>query len=184
MHSMTANNLRNAHGCEAMARMRYEIWGDVAQKEGFPNVARLFRAIAAAEAVHASSHFEEIAGEMGDHLCASIGVFGIGSTSQNLEGAIAGETYEITEMYPAYLNTARLQQESGAQRSFNSALEAEKTHLGLYRKAKQAVDNRREDMELGPVQVCQACGLTSESEIPGKCPSCLAGREHFRTFSP
>jgi rubrerythrin len=184
MHSLTASNLRNAHGCEAMARMRYEIWGDIAQKEGFPNVARLFRAIAAAEAVHASSHFEELEAEKGDYLCASMATFGSGSTSQNLAGGIAGETYEITEMYPAYLEIAKSQEERGAQRSFNSALEGEKTHLGLYRKAKQAVDSLHQDLKLGPVQVCLACGRTSEGEIPERCPTCLAPREHFRTFSP
>jgi rubrerythrin len=76
MHPMTAANLRNAHGGESMAHMRYMIWGSRAEKEGYGNVARLFRTIASAETVHASNHFRELKDEAGDELCASKAVFG------------------------------------------------------------------------------------------------------------
>jgi len=91
--------------------MRYLIWGDLAEKQGFPNVARLFRSIASAETVHATNHFRELKGQFGDALCSSMAVFGVGTTSQNLQGGIEGETYEISEMYPTYLETAKYQSE-------------------------------------------------------------------------
>lgn len=182
MHPITAANLRNAHGGESMAHMRYMVWGDRAEEEGFPNIARLFRAITLAEKVHASNHFRELGKELGDHLCASMAVFGLGNTSQNLQGGIMGETYEINEMYPTYLETAKFQQEGGAQLSFHYALSAEKTHAALFQKAKRAVDSGR-DVELGPVQICLVCGWTYEGDMPDRCPICGATREKFRTFA-
>lgn len=181
MHPMTASNLRSAYGGESMAHMRYGIWGDRAQKDGFPNTARLFRAIAAAETIHAGNHFRELGKEAGDYLCASGGVFGLGSTSQNLQGGINGETFEIDEMYPVYLEGAKFQGEKGAERSFHYALSAEKTHAALFRKAKEAVDGGS-DVKLGPVHVCPVCGWTHEGELPDTCPICGAKKEMFRTF--
>jgi rubrerythrin len=121
MHPMTAANLRSAHGGESMAHMRYGVWGDKAVKDGLPNVARLFRAISSAETVHASNHLRELGKEAGEFLCASAAVFGLGTTSQNLQGGINGETFEIDEMYPVYLEGAKFQQEKGAARSFTYA---------------------------------------------------------------
>ena len=183
MRSITAANLRNAHGGESMAHMRYQIWGDKADEEGYANVARLFRAISHAETIHARNHFRELKDEAGDSLCASMAVFGLGSTSQNLQGGINGETYEITEMYPTYLETAKFQAEKGAQLSFHYALSAEKTHVALFRKAKQTLDSSKKDVDLGPIQVCEVCGWTSEGDIPDKCPICGATREKFKTFA-
>ena len=182
MHPMTAANLRNAHGGESMAHMRYGVWGDKAAKDGFPNTARLFKAIALAETIHASSHFRELGDEAGDFLCASMAVFGLGTTSQNLQGGINGETFEITEMYPVYLESAKFQKEKGAERSFNYALSAEKTHAALFQKAKEAVDAGR-DVELGPVHVCSVCGWTHEGELPDTCPICGAKKDKFQTFA-
>src|SRR3990172_7372064 len=152
MHAMTASNLRNAHGGESMAHMRYKVWSDVALREGLPNIARLFRAISAAEIAHATGHFREIGSQPGDSLCASMSVFGLGGTSQNLQCGINGETYEITEMYPTFLETARLQGEKGAQLSFHYALSGEKTHAALFQKARAALDSTGRDATLGPVQ--------------------------------
>ena len=183
MHSITAANLRNAYGGESMAHMRYQIWGDKAEQEGYRNVARLFRAIAQAETIHATNHFRELKNEVGDSLCASMAVFGLGSTSQNLQGGIDGETYEITEMYPTYLETAKFQAEKGAQLSFHYALSAEKTHAALFQKAKQALDSAKKDVDLGPIQICEVCGWTHEGDIPNKCPICGASKEKFQTFA-
>jgi rubrerythrin len=110
-------------------------------------------------------------------------VFGLGSTSQNLQGGIDGETYEITEMYPTYLEAAKFQGEEGARLSFYYALSGEKTHAALFQKAKKAIDSTRKDMALGPVQVCDVCGWTYEGEIPDKCPICGAAKEKFQTFA-
>jgi rubrerythrin len=182
MHAITAANLRNAHGGESMAHMRYLAWGGRAEKEGFPNIARLFRAIASAETVHANNHFQELKEQFGDSLCASMAVFGLGSMSQNLQGGIMGETYEITEMYPTYLKTAQFQKEKGAELSFHYALEGEQTHRALFQKAKDAVDSSGKDVALGPMQVCTVCGWTHEGDIPEKCPICGATSDKFETF--
>ena len=137
MHAITAGNLRNAHGGESMAHMRYKVWGDVAQREGFQNVARLFRAISSAETIHATNHFLELKSEAGDSLCASMAVFGLGSTSQNLQGGINGETYEITEMYPTYLETAKFQGEKGRSRVSIMPFRLRKRMLPYFRKLRQ-----------------------------------------------
>jgi len=183
MHAITAANLRNAYGGESMAHMRYGIWGEVAGQEGFKNVARLFQAISSAEIIHASNHFRELKNEVGDSLCASMAVFGVGDTSQNLQGGIDGETYEVNEMYPTYLETAKFQAEKGAQRSFYYALSAEKTHAALFQKAKLAIDSDRKDVALGTIQICTVCGWTHEGDIPDKCPICGVSKDKFQTFA-
>ncbi|MBI4289170.1 MAG: rubrerythrin family protein [Chloroflexi bacterium] len=183
MHAITAANLHNAYGGESMAHMRYKTWGDVAKQEGLPNVARLFRAIAAAEVIHANSHFKAMKEQAGDWLCTSMAVFGIGASSQNLQGAINGETYEITEMYPTFLETAKLQGEKGAQLSFHYALASEKTHAALFQKAKAALDSTKHDAPLGAVHICDVCGWTVEGDIPDVCPVCGAKRDKFTSFA-
>jgi rubrerythrin len=105
----------------------------------------------------------------------------IRGTTDNLQVAINGETYEVNEMYPAYKAVAELQEEKGAQRSANWALQAEKVHAGMYQKAKQAVE-RKEDIALGPVFICEACGYTVEGSAPDRCPICGASKEKFRKF--
>ncbi len=182
MHAITAANLRNAHGGESMAHMRYIVWGDHARKEGFTNVARLFKAISSAETVHASNHFRELKEQIGDALCASMSVFGLSDTSQNLQGGINGETYEINEMYPTYLETAKFQGEKGAQQSFHYSLSAEKEHAAMFKKAKQFIDSGK-DAELGPVHVCLVCGWTHEGDLPEVCPICGVKSDQFKTFA-
>jgi rubrerythrin len=182
MHDITAANLHNAYGGESMAHMRYGTWGDKAEQDGFPNTARLFRAITFAERIHANNHFRELKDQAGGFVCNSAAVFGLGSTSQNLQGGIDGETFEINEMYPTYLETAKFQGEKGAQQSFFYALSAEKTHAAFFQKAKAAVDSGK-DVKLGPMQICTVCGYTLEGDAPDKCPICGAKKEKFRTFA-
>ena len=182
MHDMTAANLRSAYGGESMAHMRYGTWAGKAEEDGFPNVARLFRAIAFAEEVHANNHFRVLADEAGDFLVTSGAGFGLAGTSQNLQGAIDGEMFEVTEMYPTYKQTAEFQDERKAVVSFNYALEAEKIHAAMYQTAKDSVDAGN-DIDLGPVQVCDNCGYTHEGDIPDKCPICKLGPDRFRTFA-
>jgi rubrerythrin len=182
MHDMTAGNLRSAHGGESMAHMRYAIWAEQAQREGFANVARLFRAISFAEQVHATGHFKALRNEGGAFAVTAAGGFGLGATSDNLAGAIEGELFEIREMYPAYLEVARMQGERRAVTSMTYAVEAEKIHAALYARAKKAVDAGK-DPALKTVQICEVCGHTVEGDAPGVCPICKAKARAFRAFA-
>jgi rubrerythrin len=110
-----------------------------------------------------------------------LGMFIPGSTSEDLQASIDGETFEINEMYPAYKAVAQFQGEKGAEVSFNWALEAEKIHANLYQKVKQAVDQGK-DVNLGPIQICSVCGYTVEGDAPEKCPICGTTKEKFRDF--
>lgn len=167
MHKMTESNLLAAFAGESQAHMRYMIFAERARKEGFPNIARLFEAIAFAEQVHATNHLRELGLVKG--------------SVENLQEAIDGETHEVLEMYPVYQNTAEFQQEPGAVRSTTYALEAEKIHAVLYGKAKAAAQNGQ-DLEAGTVQICDVCGHTTIGEAPDKCPVCGAPRKRFRAF--
>ena len=181
MHAMTAANLRSAYAGESMAHMRYLLWGERAEKDGFPNVGRMFKAIAYAEQCHATNHFRALAGEAGPFDVTGGGVFGLDGTSEALQGGIDGETFEIEEMYPAYLEVATFQGERDAQQSFHYALEAEKIHADWYVKAKHAVDAGK-DVDLGTVRICKVCGYTIEGGAPDYCPICGAKADAFVAF--
>jgi rubrerythrin len=161
--------------------MRYLHWGQTAQKEGFPNTAKLFEAIAYAESVHAYNHFREIGGETGDATVTAGAVFGNNKTIDNLQGAINGELHEVEQMYPVYLNTAEFQEEAGAKRSFHYALEAEKKHAELFAKAQEAVKEGK-DIPLNAVYICPICGHTILEEAPDQCPVCGAKKEMYNKF--
>ena len=167
MRKMTEANLNTAYAGESMAHMRYSIYADVADSEGRPNIAKLFRAIAHAEMVHATNHYRELGA--------------IDSSVQNLQVAIDGETYEVEDMYPAYRTVAELQGEKGARRSTDWAWQAEQIHAAMYQKAKQAVESGK-DIELGPVFICEVCGHTVEGEAPERCPVCQAPKVKFKEF--
>jgi len=165
--SMTEGNLESAFAGESQAHMRYLIFADRAEKEGYANVARLFRAIAYAEQVHATNHYKELGG--------------INTSAENLQAAIDGETHEVNEMYPAYRAVAELEEEKGAIRSTSWALEAEKIHAQMYKEAEGAVE-KGVDPELGAIYICQVCGHTAEGEPPEKCPVCGAKRQKYVKF--
>jgi rubrerythrin len=180
VREMTENNLQSAFSGESQAHLRYTIYAEKAEEEGYPNVKRLFRAIAFAERVHAANHYRYIISK-GNCVTISKGVFGAKNTSESLQAGIDGETYEINEMYPAYQAVAKAQHEKGAEISFTWALEAEKMHAEFYKKAKQAVDAGK-DIDLGTVQICEVCGYTLEGDTPERCPICRAKKERFREF--
>lgn len=167
MRRMTEEGLRAAFAGESQAHMRYLIFAQKAEEEGYPNIARLFRAISFAEQVHATNHFRTL----GD----------LGSSADNLDAAIGGETFEVEEMYPAYDAVAELQGEKEARRSIHYALEAEKIHAAMYSKAKEAVKSGK-DLEVGKIYICSVCGYTGEGEPPDRCPICGATKDKFRTF--
>lgn len=167
MRKMTKQNLENAFAGESMAHMRYLIFAKKAEKDGMPNLARLFRAIAYAEQVHATNHYHEL------------GM--LKESTDNLQTCIDGEHYEVEEMYPAYKTVAELQNEQGAVRSTHYALEAEKIHEAMYQEAKQTVAAGN-NIEIGPVSICPVCGYTVEGEVPEACPICRAPGKSFRKF--
>jgi rubrerythrin len=167
MRKMSQSNLEAAFAGESQAHMKYLLFADQAEKEGLPNVARLFRAISFAEQVHASNHLHTL-GQ-------------VGTTVDNLQAAIGGETYEVEEMYPAFRAVAELQEEKQAVRSHSAALEAEKVHAGLYEKARQAVVSGK-DAAVGNLYICEVCGWTVEGEAPERCPICGAPQDKFRAF--
>lgn len=180
-NAMTSDFLHSAYGGESMAHMRYLIWSDMAKKEGFPNIAKLFEAISYAEQVHASNHFREIGGITADATVTSGGVFSSNKTVDNLQGAINGELHEVEQMYPVYLNAAEFQNEAGAKRSFHFALEAEKIHAQLFKQA-QAAAKEDKDMELKAVYICPVCGHTILDGAPDNCPVCGAKKEMYHKF--
>lgn len=167
MRKMTEANLKDAFAGESQAHMRYLIFAEVAEGERRPNLARLFRAIAYAEQVHATNHLREL---------------GLVRTSpDNLQEAIGGETFEVGEMYPAYHAVAELQGEKGAMRSTHYALEAERIHAAMYTKAREAA-LAGTDIQIGRIQICEVCGHTVEGEAPERCPICQAPRAKFKAF--
>ncbi|MBN2092233.1 rubrerythrin family protein [candidate division KSB1 bacterium] len=167
MHAMTKANLEAAFAGESQAHMKYLIFADQAEKDGFPNTARLFRANAYAEQVHATSHFKVLKK--------------LSTTDNNLTVGIDGETFEIEEMYPAYMTVAEMQAESGALRSTKWAREAEKVHAEMYTDAKKSVSEGK-DAPIGRMHVCSVCGWTGEGEAPDNCPLCNAKKELFASF--
>jgi len=174
---MTKDALMSAFGGESMAHMRYLIFAEIAEKEGFRNVARLFRAIAFSEQVHARNHYDRLRALHEDAKVVAGALFGPGNTSKNLDLAIKGEEFEVNEMYPAYINLARLQGEKGAEISFTWAYEAEKIHAQLYSEAKQSVAQGRDRTLRGYVWICSICGHTYVGEEPPeKRPSVVRRR--------
>jgi rubrerythrin len=167
MHKMTQSNLEAAFSGESQAHMKYLIFADKAENEGLPEIARLFRAVSFAEQVHATGHFRTL-GE-------------IGTTEENLKAAIGGETYEVEEMYPAFIAVAQVQEEKNATRSNEWAMEAEKVHAGLYEQARQAV-LAGQDAKVNTIHVCEVCGWTVEGDAPDRCPLCGAKQEKFHAF--
>lgn len=178
---MTSDFLHSAYGGESLAHMRYLTWGKMAVKEGFPNIGKLFEAIAYAEQVHADNHFKEIGGETKDATVTAGGVFGTGKTVDNLQGAINGELHEVEQMYPVYLNAALFQEEKGAERSFHFALEAEKIHVDLFQRAQDAAREGK-DIELKSVHICPICGHTVLDNAPDVCPVCGAKKAVYVEF--
>lgn len=154
--------LKEAFSGESQANRKYLAFAQAAGKEGYPQAAKLFRAAAEAETVHAHNHLRALKG--------------IGKTKENLQEAISGETREFEHMYPEMIETAKAEGNKEAERTFVFANEVEKIHAGLYNKV---LDNM-EDKETYPYYVCPVCGYTSEKEAPDSCPVCGAKGKMFK----
>lgn len=157
----TEEHLKEAFAGESQANRRYLAFARQADKEGYPQVAKLFRAAAEAETVHALAHLRALGA--------------VRSTAENLEEAIAGETHEFKRMYPAMITKSKEEGRKAAERSFSYANAVEEVHAGLYRKAR----DRMGDLEAVDYAVCSVCGYTCEGEPPENCPVCNAGRKAF-----
>ncbi|MFP4655925.1 MAG: rubrerythrin family protein [Methanohalobium sp.] len=157
----TIDNLKDAFSGESMANRKYLAFAEKADKDGYKQIAKLFRAAAAAETVHAHNHLD-ILGE-------------VKSTDENLQEAIKGETFEFEQMYPGYIKEANEEEHTKAAWSFDVANKVEKIHADLYQKA---LDNMgsNEDVDY---YVCQVCGNTVENEAPDVCPICGAPKSKF-----
>jgi len=158
----TLDNLQEAFAGESQANRKYLAFAKKAESEGFLQAAKLFRAAAEAETVHAHSHLRVMDG--------------IAGTRENLQAAIAGETHEFESMYPAMIAEAEKEGNSQAVRTFTFANEVEKVHAGLYKKALESLENEGEPFDYF---VCSICGHTVEKEAPGKCEVCGAGTKAF-----
>lgn len=162
--SKTEKNLQDAFAGESQANRKYLAFAKKADAEGYKQVARLFRATAEAETVHALNHLRELGG--------------IKSTKENLEAAFGGEMYEVESMYPPMIQDAQAEGEGkkAAQDSLTYAYEVEKIHAGLYKKALEAL-GKNEEVDY---YVCQICGNTVEGEPPDQCPICKALKKMFK----
>ena len=151
----TEDFLREAFAGESGANRKYSAFAAQADKEGFTQAARLFRAAAEAEAVHAANHLRALKA--------------IKTTKENMREAIAGETHEFKDMYPEMIAAAKEEGARDAERSFNYANAVEEHHARLYHAMLEGLDSQKESF---PYYVCPVCGMTVEREAPDKCPVC------------
>lgn len=160
----TKENLQAAFAGESQANRKYLAFAKKAEKEGFPQVARLFRAAAAAETVHAHAHLRVL----GD----------IKSTKENVQAAIEGEGYEFTKMYPEFLKVAKAEGNKPAQVSFENALAVEEIHHQLYKAALASIEGGK-DLPARTIWVCSVCGNTVYDKAPDKCAVCGSPKDKF-----
>lgn len=157
-------DLAAAFAGESQANRKYLAFAKVADKEGLPQIAKVFRSAAAAETIHAHNHLREMGG--------------IKSTKENLKEAIEGEHYEFTKMYPNFLKDSKSDGNSGAQRSFHLANEVEKIHHKFYEAALKAAKSGK-DLDKKDIYVCPVCGYPAEGSAPDVCPVCGTPKDKF-----
>jgi len=160
----TEDNLKEAFAGESQANRKYLAFSIKAEEDGFPRVAKLFRAIAEAETIHALNHLN------------IMNV--IKSTKENVQTAKDGEHYENSQMYPDFITEAMKDGNKEAQKSFEYANKVEKIHEEMYKKALEKLENGK-DIELNEIYVCPVCGNTFKEETPDVCPICNTPKEKF-----
>ena len=161
----TSENLESAFAGESQANRKYLFFAEKADKEGYGQIARLFRATAEAETVHARNHL--------------VVMEGIKKTGENLLAAIGGENHEFTDMYPSFIRQAEAEGKDKARDSFDLANKVEEIHHGLYQSALNMLE-KGQVIEGKPYYVCQYCGNTVEGEAPERCPVCGAPKRMFK----
>ncbi len=165
MGEKTESNLRQAFAGESQANRRYLFFADKADKEGLPQVARLFRAAAEAETVHAYNHFNTMTG--------------IGSSVDNLSAAVIGEHQEFTRMYPSMIDQAVEEQADKAQTSFEWANTVEQIHYNLFQEMLKKL-KEKQSLPNAPYYVCPLCGNTVLGQAPDKCAICATLGKKFK----
>jgi len=161
----TSENLKAAFAGESQANRKYLAFAKKAEAEGFPQIAKLFRAAAEAETIHAHAHLRVMSG--------------VGGTEANLQAGIDGEAYEFTEMYPTFIREAEAEGQRAALASFRNAMAVEEIHHRLYSEALRTQKAGR-DLEAARVWVCPVCGNTVVGdELPDTCPICGVRKERF-----
>ncbi len=164
----TDQNLADAFAGESQANRKYLAFGEAAAKDGLPQVAKLFRAVAAAETIHAHAHLRAMGG--------------VKATAENLKAAISGEKHEFEDMYPAFIATAEAEGAQAALLSMQRALDVEKVHHGLFTGALAAVEGGH-DLPDGTIHVCSVCGHTVIGAVPESCPVCGVKAARFAEIS-
>jgi rubrerythrin len=162
----TKENVLSAFAGESQANRKYLAFAKKAEAEGFSQIAKLFRAAAEAETVHAHAHLRVING--------------VKTTKENLQEAVAGENHEFEKMYPEFIKTAQAEGNKQAEYSFKLALAVEKIHFDLYSQALTAIEGSK-DLNKADIYVCSVCGNTVIGNPPDKCPICNAPKEKFFT---
>jgi rubrerythrin len=160
----TEKDLQDAFAGESQANRKYLAYAEKAEKDGFAQVAKIFRAAAAAETVHAHAHLRVLGG--------------VKSTAENVKDAIEGEGYEFQTMYPEFLKDAQSEGNKAAETSFKNALAVEEVHHGLYSEALQAVEGGA-DLPGQSIFVCEVCGNTVLGQAEEVCSVCGAKKEKF-----
>jgi rubrerythrin len=160
----TNDNLQQAFAGESQANRKYLAFAKKAEADGYPMVAKVFRAAAEAETVHAHAHLRAMGG--------------IKSTEENLQEAVKGESFEFNQMYPDYIKQAREDDAKAALVSFQNAMAVEQVHYSLYVEALKSVQAGG-DVKEAKVFVCSVCGNTVLDEPPEKCPVCGAPKKMF-----
>jgi len=161
----TSENLKEAFAGESQANRKYLAFAKRAEQDGYPQVARLFRAAAEAETVHAHTHLRVMGG--------------VKKTDENLQTAIDGEGYEFKQMYPKFLTEAKAEGNKPAVFSFKYALAVEEIHHGLYIDALNAVKSGK-DLPATKIFICPVCGNTVRGQAPDECPICGTAKDQFR----
>ncbi len=160
----TTENLQEAFAGESQANRKYLAFAKKADKDGFPQVGKLFRAAAEAETVHAHAHLRVMKG--------------VKETAENLQAAIEGEGFEFQEMYPKFLSEAEEEKNQPAAISFSNALAVERIHHNLYKEALETVKTGK-DLADARIYVCDVCGNTVIGEPPERCPVCNSPQQRF-----
>ncbi len=160
----TTDNLREAFGGESQANRTYLAFAKKADEEGYPQIAKLFRAAAAAETVHAHAHLSVLGG--------------VKSTAENLQTAAGGEAHEFKDMYPGFVSEAEAEGNTAAAMSFKNAMAVEEIHHGLYNDAAASLEGGS-DLPESAIFVCGVCGNTVLGEPPDRCPICGAPKARF-----